>query len=99
MDLAFHVAQVQDYVMMIAVVSEDVTAGTEWPPADANLVQFMDQRRGLLFSLRSDHPVDRAADSQTRQLRKAPPPFRTKTHPACNLLDQIRVHPFNPRPI
>src|SRR4051812_37203506 len=57
--------------MMIVIVRQDVAAGAERAPTDAGLVQLVNDRGRLFFSVRRDYPIDRAADAQTRQLRKA----------------------------
>jgi len=65
--------------MMIAVVGEYVAARSEWSPADARLVQLMHDRRRLLFRVRGDNPIDGAAHTQTRQLRKTLSTFSAHT--------------------
>src|SRR5690242_1146623 len=59
--------------MMIVVVRQHVAAGTEWTPTNPRLIQFVNNSRRLFFGFRRNHPIDRAADTQTRQLRESLP--------------------------
>src|SRR5688572_30580066 len=77
---------------MIAVIGEHVAAGSEWSPTNARLVQLINDRRRLLFRFRGDNPIDRAAHTQTRQLRKTLPTLRSHSEPRRNLFE--RAIPF-----
>src|SRR5437762_2683040 len=89
MNFAFHIAQVEDDIVMIAIVGQYIAAGAEWSPADACLVQLMNQSGSLRFCFRSDHPVDCAANAQTRQLGKTSATFGAQTQFRSNLLDHL----------
>ncbi len=56
--------------MMIVVVSEHVAAGPQRSPSNPCLLQLINDRRCLLFRVRCDDPINRAAHTQTRQLRE-----------------------------
>ena len=85
---AFHIAQAQNHVMMIAIVGEHVAAGAERSPADARLVQLMNDRRRLLFGVGRDDPIDRAADTQTGQLGKALSTLRAHSQSRRDLFER-----------
>src|SRR5689334_10769820 len=74
--------------MMIVVVSQHVAAGAEWAPADPRLVQLMNNSRRLRFRFRRNHPIDRAADTQTRQLREALATLRAHAEPGRDLFER-----------
>ncbi len=53
--------------MMSTVISQNIAARSERPPCDFFLFQPVHQGRGLLFSQRRQHPIDRAAYAQAGQ--------------------------------
>src|SRR5688572_16338542 len=74
--------------MMIAVTGKYVAAGAEWTPADTRLVQRVNDCRGFLFGVRRDHPVNRAAYTQTGQLGKPTPTLSAHAESRRDLFDR-----------
>ena len=67
--------------MMIGIISEHVAAGAERSPTDACFIKLINDRSRLLFRIGRDDPIDRAANTQTRQIRKTLSALRTHTQP------------------
>ena len=88
-DLAFHLTQTQNDVVMIVIVGEDVAARAQWTPTDTRLVQLVNNRRRLLFGFRRDDPIDRATDAQAGELGETATAFGAHAKPGGDLFERL----------
>jgi hypothetical protein len=75
--------------MVVTVIGQNVAARSEGSPTNPSSLQLVNDRRGLFFSLRSDHPVNRTAYAQARQLSETPTAFRAHPEPCADFLDRF----------
>src|SRR5687768_14526960 len=88
-NLAFHLTQTQNDVVMIVIVGKDVASRSQRTPTDTRLVQLMNNRRRLLFGFRRDDPIDRTADAQAGEFCETASAFGAHAEPRGDLFERL----------